>query len=64
MSYLVDSDRVADYLKGREQAIQTLRSLEPQGVAISLVTYGEIYEGIYYGGDVKDNERNFREFLR
>ena len=64
MTALVDSDRVADWLRGRPAAVQLLKSLEPDGLAISLVTYGEVYEGIYYGRDPAGSERVFRQFLR
>ncbi len=64
MTYLVDSDWVADYLKGRSEALHFLRSLGAEGLAISLITYGEIYEGIYYGPDPKSHEAGFRRFLQ
>jgi predicted nucleic acid-binding protein len=61
---LVDTDRVADWLRGRPAAVRLLEELEPDGLAISLVTYGEVYEGIYYGRDPAGSERVFRQFLR
>lgn len=64
MSYLVDTDRVADYLKGRPDAVDQLTALAPEGMSISLVTYGEIYEGIYFGRDPAHQEASFRAFLR
>ena len=64
MSYLVDSDYVADYLKGKREAVALLSRLAPEGFAISLITFGEIYEGIYYGRDAVTHERGFRHFLR
>jgi tRNA(fMet)-specific endonuclease VapC len=64
MSYLVDSDWVADWLKGRPSAIELLNTLSQDGLAISLITYGEIYEGIFYGQDRQRYERVFRQFLR
>lgn len=64
MKYLVDSDWVADYLKGRPEASDFLRSLGTEGLAISLITYGEIYEGIYYGPNPKRHEAGFRQFLQ
>ena len=51
MSYLVDSDWVADYLKGRSGAVSLLDGLFCDGIAISIITFGEVYEGIYYGSD-------------
>ena len=62
--YLVDSDWVVDYLKGRQQAVQLLSQLAPSGLAISLITFGEIYEGIYYSANPKASELGFRQFLR
>src|SRR3954447_17997692 len=64
MSYLVDSDYVADYLRGRSPAVDVLAQLAPEGLAISLITYGEIYEGIYFGTNRERYERGFRLFLR
>lgn len=64
MSYLIDSDRVADWLEGYRRATTLIRDLAPDGLAISIVTYGEIYEGIYFGRDPQRVEAIFREFLR
>jgi predicted nucleic acid-binding protein len=47
MSYLVDTHHVADWLKGREAAVSLLTMLRSSGLAISLISYGEIYECIY-----------------
>ncbi len=64
MKYLVDSDWIVDYLAGRQHAIDLLSSLANEGMAISLITFGEIYEGIYYGRDPQRSEEGFRKFLR
>ena len=64
MMYLIDTDWVVEYLKGRNPAIQILDALPPEELAISLITYGEIYEGIYYGRDPKRAEQGFLQFLR
>ncbi len=64
MTYLVDSDRVADYLKGRGDAVELVDSLRPDGLAISIVTYAEIYDGVYHGRDPRAAETAFRLFLR
>jgi tRNA(fMet)-specific endonuclease VapC len=64
MTYLVDSDWVAEYLKGGATAVNLLDGLFAEGLAISIITFGEIYEGIYYGTDPQHNEVIFRKFLR
>ncbi|PZS03862.1 MAG: hypothetical protein DLM70_08485 [Chloroflexi bacterium] len=64
MSHLVDSDWVADYLKGRAPAVTLLDSLFPKGLAISIITYAEVYEGIYSGTERRRHDEGVREFLR
>lgn len=46
MTYLVDTDWFIDYLRGREEARDLLDALRPSGIAVSLVTYAEVYEGV------------------
>lgn len=64
MTCLVDSDWVADFLAGRREAVDLLSTLRPEGLAISLITYGEIYEGIYFSRDPEKSEAVFLQFLR
>jgi tRNA(fMet)-specific endonuclease VapC len=64
MTYLVDTDYVVDWLKGRPEAVQLLTTLRRDGLAISHITYGEVYEGIEYGRDRTAIARGFRQFLR
>ncbi len=64
MSYLIDSDWVADWLAGRPQAVRLITNLSEHGIRISLITFGEIYEGIYYGRDPQRAEAGFKKFLR
>lgn len=61
--FLVDSDRVIDYLKGHPNVVALLHALATDGIAISIVTYGEVYEGVYYGRDPAHHEAVFRSFL-
>ena len=64
MSYLIDTDWIVDALLGRPAAETLLGNLAADGLAISLITYGEIYEGIYFGRDPSRAEAGFRQFLR
>jgi tRNA(fMet)-specific endonuclease VapC len=63
MTYLVDSDYIADYLKGQTTAIQLLDTLFPDGIAISIISYAEVYEGIYYGYRPEHYKGVFARFL-
>jgi predicted nucleic acid-binding protein len=64
MSYLIDSDVIADWLQGKSIAVQLISGLGNGHLAISIITYGEIYEGIYYGSNRNAIETAFRGFIR
>ena len=64
MTHLVDSDYVADYLKGQRNATTFLDGLLAGGLAISIITFAKVYEGIYYGHHRNRHETGFREFLK
>jgi len=63
MKYLVDSDYVADYLKGRAPSTDLLNALLQDGMAISIITFAEVYEGIYYGHNRTHYTQIFQRFL-
>jgi len=39
-------------------------ALRGAGLAISGITYADVYEGIYFGSDPRSTERVFLNFLR
>lgn len=45
MAYLVDSDFVIDHLANVPEVSQLLESLAEEGIAISVITYMEAYQG-------------------
>lgn len=55
---------MADFLKGWQQAVDLLSQLASEGLAISIITFGEIYEGIYFSNNPREKERGFLQFLR
>ncbi|MBI4320686.1 MAG: type II toxin-antitoxin system VapC family toxin [Chloroflexi bacterium] len=46
MSYLLDADWVISFLNGRPNAVQLVEKLANRGLAISIITWGEVYEGL------------------
>lgn len=64
MAYLIDTDWVADWLKGRATATDLLATIVDDGLAISLITYGEILEGVYFGSHPAAHEAAFELFLQ
>ncbi len=63
MTYLIDTDWVVDFLSGQETAHDLFSRLMPEGIAISIVTFIEVFEGIEGGRDPGDAERVFRRLL-
>ena len=63
MTYLVDTDWMVDYLDGDRAATQFLGSIESEGLGISIVTFGELYEGIYFGSDPVGKEADLMRVL-
>jgi tRNA(fMet)-specific endonuclease VapC len=64
MTYLVDTDYIADYLKGYKAATTLLNSILSQGISISIITFAEAYEGIYYGQNRAQHEQGFRQLVK
>jgi tRNA(fMet)-specific endonuclease VapC len=67
MRYLVETDVAIDWLNGHPRA-EPLRPLLFGGagerLGLSAMSYGEIYEGIYYGRDARRAQQGFFRFLR
>ena len=49
--YLLDTDWIVDDLNGQAAATETLLKLAPWGLAVSLISYAELYEGAYFSRD-------------
>ena len=54
---------MADWLQGKPPAVKLLNALAPDGLAISIITFAEIYEGNYYGHNLKQHEAICSRFL-
>jgi tRNA(fMet)-specific endonuclease VapC len=63
-THLVDTDWVINYLNGHPGIVQRLDELKERGLALSIVSLAELYEGIYYSTDPSGNEADLNDFLR
>lgn len=61
--HLIDTDWAIDHLNDNPTATHLIASLESTGVAISLITYGELYEGVHYGRDSESAKHGLQAFL-
>ena len=63
MKYLIDTDWVINHLKGEERVVRKLEELAPEGMAMSVISLAEIYEGVYYSRDPARSQQLLKEFL-
>jgi predicted nucleic acid-binding protein len=64
MPYLIDSDWVIPYLADAPWAQMLLGQLTAEGLAISIVTYLEVYEGVLSSPTPREAETKFQALLR
>jgi predicted nucleic acid-binding protein len=64
MSSLVDTDILIDALNGQSAAIGLLTNHSPDGLAISVISLGEIYDGVLGSPDPAQHLQNADAFLR
>jgi len=63
VSYLIDTDWIIDHFNKIEKVTRKLEELAPQGLALSIVSLAELYEGIYYSRDPVLSEEALKRFL-
>ena len=64
MSYLIDTDVLIDGLQRRVSTVELLHTLAPHGVAITIISVGEIYEGAFATTDAARHMANARTFVQ
>jgi len=62
-SYLIDTDWAIHYLNGNRDIIEKLKSIKGKGLALSVISLAELYEGIYYSTNPKGNEEGLTDLL-
>jgi tRNA(fMet)-specific endonuclease VapC len=63
MPYLVDSNIVVDHLLDVPTASALLEQLALEGIAISIVTYMEAFQGVEQSSDLEIAREKFKTFL-
>jgi predicted nucleic acid-binding protein len=62
--YLVDSDICSKALRGRHESLtNVLNTMRQDGLAISVVTYGEVTEGVLFSRNRAVDQQLWRDFL-
>jgi predicted nucleic acid-binding protein len=63
MPYLVDSNIVIDHLEDVSTALALLDSLAAKGIAISIISYMEAFQGVEQSPDPDKARKKFEAFI-
>jgi tRNA(fMet)-specific endonuclease VapC len=64
MPYLIDSHVVIDHLADVPEASQLLSKLAADGIAISIITYMEVFQGVTRSPQPEEAHSKFRAFIK
>lgn len=64
MSNLLDNDWTIDYLNRIPRTVRRVDALRNEGIAVSIVSVAELYEGTLNSYDPERDERLLADFLR
>jgi len=63
MKYLIDTDWIIHGLHGKERVVKKLLELRREGLAVSVISLAELYEGVFRSSDPVADERSLEDFL-
>ena len=63
MGYLIDSDWIVDHLADDDAANRLLSQLSDEGIAISIISYIELYQGVLRSPTPEEAERKLKAFI-
>jgi tRNA(fMet)-specific endonuclease VapC len=61
-TYLVDTDWIIDHLNGVAAVTARLSELWTAGLAVSIISLAELYEGVHYSRDPVRSETSLQRF--
>ena len=64
LRFLVDTDWVIQYLRGDAAIVSRLGELQAQGLALSIISLAELWEGVFYSRDPEGDAQDLADFLR
>ena len=64
MRYLIDTTVLIPYFAGNPQAVTLIKQLLPDGIAVSILSYLEAYQGAIEEADPEAAKRQFNAFFR
>jgi tRNA(fMet)-specific endonuclease VapC len=62
-AFLIDTDWVIDHFNGILKATGRLRELQPRGLAVSIISVAELWEGVHFSRDPAQSQAQLQRFL-
>ena len=63
MIYLLDANWIISFLIGRAEAVDLVGHLADQGITVSVIAYGEVYEGLLSNSSTAEQRVQLDEFM-
>ena len=64
ISYLIDTDWIIDHFNQQEKITRKLNDLIPEGIALSIISLAELYEGVIYSKDPAKSQKVLSTFIK
>jgi tRNA(fMet)-specific endonuclease VapC len=62
MKYLLDTNQVVYYLRAEQRVVDDPLSRKSEGLALSIISVAELYEGVFRATDAQAAEEVLKEF--
>jgi tRNA(fMet)-specific endonuclease VapC len=63
MKYLLDTTWIVEYLRGNAEVISRVQELQEEGLAVSIISVAELYEGVFRSNNPTANEQSLKDLL-
>ena len=63
MNYLLDTSWVVGHLRSTPQIVSSIQEFHEEGLAVSIVSVAELYEGVFRSNQPDANEESLKDFL-
>ena len=62
-AFLIDTDWIIDHFNGIVDRTRRLQELQPQGLAVSIISIAELWEGVHFSRDPAHSRAQLGKFL-
>ena len=63
MEYLLNTTWIVEHLRGNQEATTKIQELQEEGLAVSIISVAELYEGVFRSRNLDTNEDALKDFL-